>query len=192
MLRRRRWIFVRNAGIAAAVMVVAGATTLIWVGHSGSTPARARAAVTALKPSVIPQAAPGPSAGPSPVPSPVPPPGTRPGFGLVEPGATSTGLLFAAAKRSRQGGPETLRAVDVAPYHPVRLAPGAQLWITVPIYQGSLPDVVKGVQVPPDRFTTLYRAEDSRFGPILDRAHMFDVRFDAKGRIAWIHQIFSP
>jgi hypothetical protein len=229
MMRRRRWIFVRNTGIAAAVVVAAGTVALIYTGRPGATSAGTRSAVTAVAPtpSVVRQAAPatadptaadpaGPATTPDPgtvtpaarpgqapgslapgslVPGaaePVPPPGTRAGFGLVEPGTTAATVAFAAARRSQSGGPETLRAVHVARYRQVRLAPGARLWITVPIYQGQLPDVVRGVQVAAARFATSYRAENARFGPIRDRAHMFDVRFDSRGRIAWIHQYFTP
>lgn len=204
----------RNTGIAGAVMVVAGSTALICTDQPGATPARPRSAQAPLAPaagapSMVRQAAPatgapaagGPTAGtdpgpasasPAPLPGPVPPAGTTPAFGLIEPGSGETGLLFAAARRSQPGGPETLRPVDVGRYRPMRLAPGAQLWVTVPLYSGTPPNVVQGVQVTPARFAALYRTVNARFGPILDRAHMFDVRLDTKGRIAWIHQMFTP
>lgn len=198
----------RNTGIAGAVMVVAGTTALICT-DQGATSARPRSEQVPMgsaagSPSMVRQAAPAtgaPAAGPSTDPNPasptqlpnlVPPAGTTPAFGLIEPGSGKAGLLFAAAKRSQPGGPETLRPLDVAPYRPMRLAPGTQLWVTVPIYSGMLPDVVRGVQVTPERFAALYRTVNARFGPIQDRAHMFDVRLDGKGRIVWIHQMFTP
>ncbi|MGI8332036.1 hypothetical protein ACRYCC_18885 [Actinomadura scrupuli] len=113
-------------------------------------------------------------------------------FGLVTPGPDTAQVLFAPARRMQPGAPETVYPGDVQPYRPLRVAPDAQIRVTAPIALGDLPDYIRGITVTPERFSQLYREADQRYGPFLDRGHMFEVGFDGTGRVVRMQQIFSP
>jgi hypothetical protein len=113
-------------------------------------------------------------------------------FGLVTPGADSGQVLFAPARRIQPGGPETVYPANVEPYQELPLAPNTQIRVTAPIALEDLPDYVQGVKVSAQRFPGLYREADQRYGPFLDRGHMFELWFDDQGCIVRMQQIFSP
>jgi hypothetical protein len=113
-------------------------------------------------------------------------------FGLVIPDADPGQVRFAPARRMQPGGPETVYPANVEPYRALPLAPGAEIRVTAPIALGDLPNYVQGVGVTADRFTREYHESDQRYGPFLDRGHMFELSFDDRGRIVRAHQIFSP
>jgi hypothetical protein len=113
-------------------------------------------------------------------------------FGLVTPGPDSGQVLFAPADRMQPAGPETVYPANVAPYRALPLAPGAEIRVSAPIALGSLPDYVQGVQIPVGRFPQMYREADQRYGPFLDRGHMFELWFDDGGRVVRMRHIFTP
>jgi hypothetical protein len=113
-------------------------------------------------------------------------------FGLAQPGERPGEVLFAPARRHRPGGPETLRAVAVEPEETLRLAPGAVIRLTMPLAGREPADSVRGIPVTPERFPVLFRAAQERLGALHDRARMFELSFDDRGRIVRMNHHFSP
>jgi hypothetical protein len=113
-------------------------------------------------------------------------------FGLVTPGPDPSQVLFAPARRMQPGGPETVYPGDAESYQALPLASDAKIRVTAPIALEALPDYVHGVSVSEQRFPEMYREADERYGPFLDRGHMFDLWFDDQGHIVRMQQIFSP
>jgi hypothetical protein len=130
--------------------------------------------------------------------SPAPPPagdsyaGRAGVFGLVKPGPDAGQVLFAPAQRVQPGGPETVYPRDVQPYQTLPIALDANIRVTAPIALGDVPDYVQGIAITAERFPQLYREADQRYGPFLDRGHMFEVGFDGSGRIVRMQHIFTP
>lgn len=113
-------------------------------------------------------------------------------FALVDSGATVANVLVAPARKAQTGGPETLRPADVQPYQSMPLTADARIRVTSPIINDGITDYISGVPVSPQRFTDLLRQLHARLHPLADRAHMFDVWFDDKGRITRMQHYFSP
>jgi hypothetical protein len=113
-------------------------------------------------------------------------------FGLIAPGQDPSVVRFAPARRDQPGGPETVQPADVGAYRPVSLAPGAQIWVTAPIADQGVTDYIRGIQVTPAQFAAYYRAALQKYGPMVDRGHMFTIAFDGQGRIARMVHYFSP
>ncbi|REF01097.1 hypothetical protein DFJ69_6696 [Thermomonospora umbrina] len=113
-------------------------------------------------------------------------------FGLVQPGERPGEVLFARARRQRPGGPETLRAVAVRPEQSLTAAPGAAVRLTVPLADVEPSDPRRGVPVAAERLPTLFRAAQERLGALHDRARMFDLWLDDRGRVVRMHHHFSP
>lgn len=113
-------------------------------------------------------------------------------FGLVVPGPTPGEVFFAPARREQPGGPETVVPADIQPYLAFKLAPGAEIRVTAPIANEGVTDYVKGITVTPERFDALYKESEQRYGPIMDRGHMFELWFDGEGRIVRMIHYFSP
>jgi hypothetical protein len=90
------------------------------------------------------------------------------------------------------GGPESVYPGNVQHYQNLPLAPDAEIRVTAPIVLGELPDYIQGIKITVDRFPGLYQEADQRYGPFLDRGHMFELWFDDRGRIVRMQQIFSP
>lgn len=113
-------------------------------------------------------------------------------FGLAVPGQTPDEVLFAPARRVQPGGPESVLPADIQPYLSFKLAPGAEIRVTAPIANEGVTDYIRGITVTPERFDALYKESEQRFGPILDRGHMFELWFDGEGRIVRMIHYFSP
>ena len=113
-------------------------------------------------------------------------------FGLVDAGATPAGVLFAPARKVQPGGPETVRPAAVGRYVPIPLAPGAVIRASAPIANDGVTDYVRGVRLSPAQLTDLLRKLRQRLHPLLDRAHMFELWFDGRGRIVRMQHYFSP
>ena len=113
-------------------------------------------------------------------------------FAVIKPGGTPGQVLVARATEYQPGGPETLVPVHVQPYRAMRLAPGAVIRITAPLYPGVLTDWIKGAQVTPQQFDADARQAEARWGPLPDRAHMFHLTLDAQGRVSRMQHYFSP
>jgi hypothetical protein len=113
-------------------------------------------------------------------------------FGLVKPAPDSDEVLFAPARRMQPGGPETVYPGNVQPYQELPLASHAEIRVTAPIAPDDLPDYVKGIKITADRFPEMYQEADQRYGPFLDRAHMFELWFDDRGCIVRMQHIFTP
>ncbi|MCW2943770.1 MAG: hypothetical protein JWR24_487 [Actinoallomurus sp.] len=113
-------------------------------------------------------------------------------FGLVDAGETATGVLFAPARKVQPGGPETVRPAAVGRYAPLPLAPGVVIRASAPIANDGVTDYVRGVRLTPEQLTELLRKLRQRLHPLLDRAHMFELWFDGRGRIIRMQHYFSP
>jgi hypothetical protein len=113
-------------------------------------------------------------------------------FGLVTPGPDSGMVRFAPARKDQQGGPETVQPADVGPYQPLSLAPGAEIRVTAPIAEDGVTDWIHGIRVSAQRFAALYQAAVQKYGPMVDRGHMFELWFDDQGRITRLVHYFSP
>ncbi|MCW2902395.1 MAG: hypothetical protein JWO67_4660 [Streptosporangiaceae bacterium] len=113
-------------------------------------------------------------------------------FALVKPGAAAGAVLVARAAESQPGGPETLVPVKVQAYKSMSLAPAAVIRVTAPYYAGHLSDWISGAAVTPQQFATLVRRAEARYGPLPDRARMFRVTLDPRGRVSRLQHIFSP
>jgi hypothetical protein len=113
-------------------------------------------------------------------------------FGLVAAGETPDTVLFAPARKVQPGGPETVRPADVRPYVPLRLAPGAAIRASAPIANDGVTDWVRGTRLTREEFHTLLLRLQERLHPLLDRAHMFELWFDDRGRITRMQHYFSP
>jgi hypothetical protein len=113
-------------------------------------------------------------------------------FGLAQPGERPGEVLFAPARRHRPAGPETLRAVAVGAEETLRLAPGAVIRLNMPLSGREPAEGVRGVPVTPERFPVLFREAQGRLGALHDRARMFDLSFDGRGRIVRMEHHFSP
>jgi hypothetical protein len=113
-------------------------------------------------------------------------------FALVYAGPGPGWALVAKARRIQPGGPETVTPVDVQRPAETPIDPGADITITAPLYAGELRDWLAGAEVDPGEFDRQLREADRRYGPLPDRARMFDVTFDDLGRIVRLHHIFSP
>ncbi|MFG2001260.1 hypothetical protein ACGFNU_19145 [Spirillospora sp. NPDC048911] len=118
--------------------------------------------------------------------------GATTAFAVVRPGARPDEVLLARATRRQPGGPETVVPANVRPAAATALAPGARIHITAPLFEGDLKDWLKGIQVTPEQFAAMSRTAERRYGPLPDRARMFDVRLDGRQRITVMRQIFSP
>jgi hypothetical protein len=81
---------------------------------------------------------------------------------------------------------------NVQRYQDLPLAPDAAIRVTAPIVLEDLPDYIQGIKITADRFPGLYQEADHRYGPFLDRGHMFELWFDDRGRIVRMQQIFTP
>lgn len=113
-------------------------------------------------------------------------------FGLVDPGSASDGVLFAPARKVRTGGPETVRPGSVGRYVPLSFAPGVVIHASAPIVNDGVTDYVRGVRLTPERLNELLRKLRQRSHPLLNRAHMFELWFDGRGRITRMQHYFSP
>jgi hypothetical protein len=113
-------------------------------------------------------------------------------FGLVAAGETPDTVLFAPARKVQPGGPETVRPADVGPYIPLRLAPGAVIRASAPIANDGVTDWVRGIRLTREEFHTLLVKLQQRSHPLLERAHMFEVWFDGRGRVIRMQHYFSP
>lgn len=113
-------------------------------------------------------------------------------FGLVEAGSDADGVLFAPARKVRTGGPETVRPAGVGRYVPLEFAPGAVIRASAPIADDGVTDYVRGVRLSPEQLNRLLRKLRQRQNPLLDRAHMFELWFDKRGRIVRMQHYFSP
>ncbi len=113
-------------------------------------------------------------------------------FGLVEAGAQAAEVRFAPARKVQPGGPETVHPEQVGRYAPVPLAPGAVIRASAPIVEEGVTDYVRGVRLTPARLNEQLRRLSRRLHPMLDRAHMFELWFDARGRIVRMQHYFSP
>jgi hypothetical protein len=113
-------------------------------------------------------------------------------FGLVQAGTRPGWVLFAPARKVQPGGPETVRPAAVGRYGPLTLAPGAVIRASAPVVEDGVTDYVHGIRLTPEQLnkglTTLRR----RSHPLLDRAHMFELWFDGRGRIVRMQHHFSP
>ncbi|GAA2591465.1 hypothetical protein SMC26_06785 [Actinomadura fulvescens] len=113
-------------------------------------------------------------------------------FAVIRHGARPGEVLLARATRRQPGGPETVVPANVRPARATPFAPGARIRVTAPLYEGDLKDWLKGVRVTPEQFAAMSRTAERRYGPLPDRARMFDVRLDERGRIVGMRQVFSP
>jgi hypothetical protein len=113
-------------------------------------------------------------------------------FGLVMAGNGPDDVLFAPARKVRPGGPETVRPAGVGRYIPLEFAPGVVIRASAPIAEDGVTDYVRGIRLSPERFDRLLRALSQRLHPLLDRAHMFELWFDGRGRIVRMQHYFSP
>jgi hypothetical protein len=113
-------------------------------------------------------------------------------FGLVLAGPAAETLLFAPARKVQPGGPETVHPADVGRYGPLRLASGAVIRASAPIANDGVTDWVRGIRLTPGEFRALLVKLQARVHPLLDRAHMFELWFDGRGRITRVQHYFSP
>jgi hypothetical protein len=113
-------------------------------------------------------------------------------FGLVEAGPTADTVLFAPARKVQPGGPETVHPANVGQYVRLRLAPGAVIRASAPIANEGVTDWVRGVRLSPQQFHTLLLKLQERLHPLLDRSHMFELWFDARGQVTRMQHYFSP
>jgi hypothetical protein len=113
-------------------------------------------------------------------------------FGLVEAGDGPDHVLFAPARKVRPGGPETVRPASVGRYAPLTIAPGAVIRASAPIVRHGVTDYVRGVRLTPEQLGDDLRDLSRRLRPLLDRAHMFELWFDGRGRIVRMQHYFSP
>lgn len=113
-------------------------------------------------------------------------------FGLVEAGSDPGRVLFAPARKVQPGGPETVRPAVIGRYVPLTLAPGAVIRASAPIVEDGVTDWVRGVRLTPERFAADLRDLRRRSHPLLDRAHMFELWFDGRGRVVRMQHYFSP
>lgn len=113
-------------------------------------------------------------------------------FGLLMPGTVPAEVLFAPAIRTQPAGPETVTPTSIGPYEALQLAPDAEIRVTAPIDNEPLTDYLAGARVTAAQFAAMYQVSSRRFGPLLDRGHMFELTFNSQGRITLAHQIFSP
>lgn len=113
-------------------------------------------------------------------------------FGLVLAGQTADTVLFAPARKVQPGGPETVHPANVGRYGPVRLAAGAMIRASAPIANDGVTDWVRGIRLTPEDFRALLVKLQARSHPLLDRAHMFELWFDGRGRITRMQHYFSP
>jgi hypothetical protein len=112
-------------------------------------------------------------------------------FGLAE-ADTGTRVLFAPARKVQPGGPETVRPAGVGRYVPLTLAPGAAIRASAPIVDDGVTDYVRGIRLTPEQLNEGLRKLHRRLHPLLDRAHMFELWFDGRGRIVRMQHYFSP
>jgi hypothetical protein len=113
-------------------------------------------------------------------------------FGLVEAGSTPGELLFAPARKVQPGGPETVRPAAIGRYVRLTLAPGVVIRASAPIVENGVTDWVRGVRLTPEQLTGHLRDLRLRSHPLLDRAHMFELWFDGRGRVVRMQHYFSP
>jgi hypothetical protein len=113
-------------------------------------------------------------------------------FGLVRAGASPDHVLFAPARMVRHGGPETVRPASVGRYAPLTIAPGAVIRASAPIVDHGVTDYVRGVRLTPAQLGDDLRRLSRRLHPLPDRAHMFELWFDGRGRIIRMQHYFSP
>lgn len=113
-------------------------------------------------------------------------------FGLVEAGPSPARVLFAPARKVQSGGPETVRPEAVGRYVPLTIAPGATIRASAPIVDEGVTDYVHGIRLTPEQLTDGLRSLRRRLRPLLDRAHMFELWFDSRGRIVRMQHYFSP
>jgi hypothetical protein len=173
-----------SLGAFALVLLVTGAAAFLL--SCGQQRTRA-APMTASTPSAVLGSAPDTAPG-----APTGTPSASEIFAVVKPGGSPTQVLVAPAAEHQPGGPETLVPVNIKPYRPLPLAPGAVIRITAPLYPDPLADWVKGAQVTPEQFNTDARQAEARYGPLPDRAHMFHITLDAQGRVTRMLHYFSP
>jgi hypothetical protein len=112
-------------------------------------------------------------------------------FGLAE-ADTGSRVLFAPARRVQPGGPETVRPAGVGRYAPLTFAPGAVIRASAPIVDDGVTDYVRGIRLTPEQLNEGLRKLHRRSHPLLDRAHMFELWFDGRGRIIRMQHYFSP
>lgn len=120
------------------------------------------------------------------------PAGRSRAFGLVEAGASPQYVLFAPARKVQPGGPETVRPAGVGRYAPLRLAPGVVIRASAPVVNEGVTDWVRGIRLTPAQLDQDLRDLQARSHPLLDRAHMFELWFDDRGRIVRMQHYFSP
>ena len=113
-------------------------------------------------------------------------------FGLVEAGMSRGRVLFAPARKVQPGGPETVRPAAVGRYVPLTLAPGAVIRASAPVVEDGVTDYVRGVRVTPEQLNDGLLKLRRRSHPLLDRAHMFELWFDGRGRVVRMQHYFSP
>jgi len=113
-------------------------------------------------------------------------------FGLVEAGASPEQVLFAPARRVQRGGPETVRPAAVGRYGPLTFAPGAVIRASAPVVEDGVTDYVRGIRLTPRQLNEGLTKLRRRSHPLLDRAHMFELWFDGRGRIVRMQHRFSP
>jgi hypothetical protein len=112
-------------------------------------------------------------------------------FGLAE-ADTGSRVLFAPARRVQPAGPETVRPAGVGRYARLTFAPGAVIRASAPIVDDGVTDYVRGVRLTPEQLNEGLRKLRRRSHPLLDRAHMFELWFDGRGRIVRMQHYFSP
>src|SRR5260370_13370614 len=108
------------------------------------------------------------------------------------PGPGPAELLSAPAIRPQPAGPETAEPTSIGPYEALQLAPNAEIRVTAPIDNEPLTDYLAGARVTAAQFAAMYQVSSRRFGPLLDRGHMFELTFNSQGRITPAPHIFSP
>jgi hypothetical protein len=113
-------------------------------------------------------------------------------FGLVQAGNSPGELLFAPARKVQPGGPETVRPAGIGRYVRLTLAPGVVIRASAPIVENGVTDWVRGVRLTPEQLIGHLRDLRWRSHPLLDRAHMFDLWFDGRGRVVRMQHYFSP
>jgi hypothetical protein len=113
-------------------------------------------------------------------------------FGLVDAGVDASGVLFAPARKVQTGGPETVRPAAVGRFVPLTFAPGAVIRASAPIVENGVTDWVRGIRLTPEQLDDGLRRLRRRLRPLPDRAHMFELWFDGRGRINRMQHYFSP
>jgi hypothetical protein len=63
---------------------------------------------------------------------------------------------------------------------------------SAPIVDDGVTDYVRGIRLTPEQLNEGLRKLHRRSHPLLDRAHMFELWFDGRGRIAGMQHYFSP